>query len=256
MWDTFIDWLQNTAVDVGLTIAWAIAWLAGSMWLARIASERVTETLSRRAVEWDGAVLASRLVSIAIRVAGVLIALTVLGVPGTGLLAVVSAFTVAIGLSLQDVMRNFFAGVYMLLERPFKVGDRITVKGVVGEVQGIDLRTTIVKAESNEMVLIPNATVFTEVIRNETRYTVRRLEFTVKTKTRTLEQVEELVKTRLAGSKLVHGTGPNARIVSRGDDLLTISVAILVENTNEAQNSVTQAVLDALPNDSVEVGTT
>src|SRR5690606_11371705 len=123
--------------------------------------------LSQRRLDWNGSVLLSRLVSISIKVAAILVVLNILGVSGTGLLAVVSAFTVAIGLSLQDVMKNFFAGIYLLLERPCRAGDRIVVKDVLGEVKGIDIRTTLIKNRDNELVLIPNATIFTEILRNE-----------------------------------------------------------------------------------------
>lgn len=250
-----INWnaLGDLALEIGITLFWVAVVLVGGFWVARYAGLWVRRSLSRQSMGWNGTVLVSRLVSIVIRVASAMFALTTLGVSGTGLLAVASAFTVAVGLSLQDVMRNFFAGIYLLLERPFKAGDRIVVKDVVGEVQGIDVRTTLVKNLDNELVLIPNATIFTEILRNDTHYGVRRLDFTIKSESRSLDQIEERLQEALSSMEGVKRPLPAPHIISREPPLLTITCSLVIDNRDDVQNQVTQAVIDALPEDTLEV---
>jgi small-conductance mechanosensitive channel len=97
-----------------------------------------------------------------------LIALGILGVSPTGLLAVVGAVGLAFSLAIQDILKNFFSGVYLLLERPFRVGDTIKVKDQQGVVENIGVRTTQLRTTDNVQVLVPNAMVFAEVVTNHT----------------------------------------------------------------------------------------
>ncbi len=76
--------------------------------------------------------------------------------------------TLAFSLALQDILKNFFSGVYLLLERPFRVGDTIKVKEQTGVVENIGVRTTQLRTVDNVQILVPNATVFSEVVANQT----------------------------------------------------------------------------------------
>lgn len=251
-----LEWLRDAAGSAAGTLLLAAAWVVGGFWIARLASRWVKDLLTRQSLGWNGTVLVSRLVSISIRIVAIMIALSVLGVSGTGLIAIASAFTVAIGLSLQDVMKNFFAGVYLLLERPFKAGDRIVIKDVTGEVQGIDIRTTLVRNINNELVLIPNATVFTEILRNDTYYGVRRVELTITSPDRKLEEIETSLHAALDDLPGIRSPLREPRIASRTADGLTVKLSVIVDNTDLDQNRVVEAIIDALPGDVVEVTST
>jgi small-conductance mechanosensitive channel len=248
-----IDAIPDPLIDIATLLFWCAFWLIGGFYLARYARVWVGRTLSTRSVGWSGTILVSRLVSIAIRVLSVLPVLNLLGVSGTGLLAVVSAFTVAIGLSLQDVMKNFFAGIYLLLERPFKVGDRIVVRDVFGQVQAIDIRTTHIKNVDNELVLVPNATIFTEILRNDTYFGVRRVELTITTDSRSASDVRDRLTDALVSTDVVKQPIPEPRIISRDATHLKLTSSLMIDNTDAAQNEVAQAVIDALPGDTIEV---
>ena len=89
-----------------------------------------------------------------------LIVLGMLGVNPTGLVAVLGAVGLAFSLAIQDILKNFFSGVYLLLERPFRVGDTIKVKDQQGVVENIGVRTTQLRTADNIQVLVPNAMVF------------------------------------------------------------------------------------------------
>ena len=95
-----------------------------------------------------------------------LIVLGILGVNSTGLVTVAGAVGLAFSLAIQDILKNFFSGVYLLLERPFRVGDTIRVKEQQGVVENIGVRTTELRTPENVQVLVPNAVVFAEVVTN------------------------------------------------------------------------------------------
>lgn len=250
-WTT--DVFSDLAIAVGKQLLLAGVYIVVGFWLARLARVWVTTALSRRSVGWSGTVLLARLASTSIRIVSIIMALIAIGVSATGLLAVLGAFTVAIGLSLQDIFKNLFAGIYLLMERPFRVGDRIAIRDVVGEVQGIDIRTTLIRNLDSELVLVPNALVFTEILRNDTHYGVRRLDLTIVSGTRSVVEIDRLLRDGLAETSHVHRPIPVARIASRTPEGLTIETSLLIDHTDEAELLVADRVVTLLDADSVTV---
>jgi small-conductance mechanosensitive channel len=95
-----------------------------------------------------------------------LIVFVVFKPPVSTLLAISASVGLAFGLGAQDLIRNLIAGVLMLFERPFLVGDMIAVAGHYGEVQDIGLRATLLKTFDDSLVTLPNALVFSQAISN------------------------------------------------------------------------------------------
>jgi small-conductance mechanosensitive channel len=81
-----------------------------------------------------------------------------------------------VGFALQDVMKNFAAGVILLLQAPFRESDTISVVGFDGIVQAINMRATVMKTHDGRIVIIPNATILSNAIVNYTRADRRRVE--------------------------------------------------------------------------------
>jgi small-conductance mechanosensitive channel len=105
---------------------------------------------------------------------GTLIVLAVWDVQLAVPVTVLGAVTVALTLSLQDILKNLVAGVYLLVERPFRIGDEIVVDKYVGEVEDIHMRVTTLRTTSGEQVLIPNSLIFSSAVTNNTAYRRRR----------------------------------------------------------------------------------
>ena len=80
---------------------------------------------------------------------------------------VIGAVGLAFSLAMQDILKNFFSGVYLLLERPFRVGDTIKVKDQEGVVENIGVRTTTLRTVHNVRVMVPNAMIFAEIVANQ-----------------------------------------------------------------------------------------
>ncbi|MHB1319355.1 MAG: mechanosensitive ion channel family protein [Anaerolineae bacterium] len=104
---------------------------------------------------------------------GALSALSMVKVDVTGFVAGLGVTGLVLGLALQDVARNFVAGVILLLRRPFQVGEAISVAGVEGSVVEINTRDTTIRRWDGEQAIIPNSTIFTSIITNYSRATLR-----------------------------------------------------------------------------------
>ncbi|MGB7416177.1 MAG: mechanosensitive ion channel family protein [Thermosynechococcaceae cyanobacterium] len=72
--------------------------------------------------------------------------------------------SVAVGFAFQDIFKNFLAGILLLLQEPFALGDQIVVEGYEGTVEGIALRSTQIRTYQGELVVMPNSTVFTSPV--------------------------------------------------------------------------------------------
>jgi small conductance mechanosensitive channel len=87
---------------------------------------------------------------------------------------VISALTVAFTFAIQDILKDLVAGLYILVERPFHIGDQITTANYTGQVENVQLRATRLRLVSGEEVSIPNALVFGGIVVNNTEYEQRR----------------------------------------------------------------------------------
>src|SRR5258708_327102 len=94
-----------------------------------------------------------------------------LTVPAT----VISIITVGIALVIQDILRNLAAGLYILLEGPFQIGDTITTDKYTGNVEAVELRATKLRIISGEQVIVPNSMLFSGIVINKTIYDERRV---------------------------------------------------------------------------------
>lgn len=92
-----------------------------------------------------------------------------LGVNITGLLTSLSIGGLAVGLAAQDTLANFFGAVSVLVDKPFRVGDRIKLDAIDGTVEAIGLRSTRVRHLDGYLITVPNKTIGSAVITNITR---------------------------------------------------------------------------------------
>lgn len=103
-------------------------------------------------------------------------ALDSLGVDTTSLIAIVGAAGLAIGLSLQDSLKNFAAGVMLLLFKPFKEGDFVEVAGASGIVEKIAIFSSVMRSADNRELIIPNGSIYGDVIINFSARDTRRVD--------------------------------------------------------------------------------
>ncbi len=108
----------------------------------------------------------------------IMIVASSLGINVSSLLAVLSIAGVAVSLSIQDILSNFFSGVVLLGSRPFKVGDYVTAGGQTGTVVETGITHTKLHTLDNQVILVPNSMVASNVITNVTAEATRRVDLT------------------------------------------------------------------------------
>jgi small-conductance mechanosensitive channel len=171
----FIDFFKQDFVIRIATICLAV--LVGYL-LAKTTGRAIQKALAHR-LDAHQVELFRRISFYSILILSVLTGLNEAGINLSVLVGAAGVASVAIGFASQTTMSNLISGVFMLLERPFVVGDTIKVGQTVGEVNSLGLLSTLLRTPENMMVRIPNETLMKSEITNVTRYPLRRLELVV-----------------------------------------------------------------------------
>jgi small conductance mechanosensitive channel len=142
--------------------------------LTRLVAERFTDNFSLQ-------LLAVQAATVGIWISGILL-VCILLFPDLGLgdiIALLGLSSVAVGFAFQDIFKNFLAGILLLLNQPFKVGDQIIVSDYEGTVDDINIRSTKIRTYQNENIVIPNSLVFTNPIEVLTEDSKRRTDLVI-----------------------------------------------------------------------------
>jgi small conductance mechanosensitive channel len=167
--------LRDTLVDYAIRTLWAAVVVVIAIVLARAVRTVTMRRLTRHRAQANATILLGNLAQLGVIVLGVLIVLAIYTQGAFGwILTSFSVVGIVIGLSLQDILRNFFAGVWVLVERPFRIGDSIDVSGYTGLVEEISFRTTQLRTADGRQVIIPNGDFMTKPVVNLTRFPLRR----------------------------------------------------------------------------------
>jgi small conductance mechanosensitive channel len=175
----FLVQMQLLLVDGGVRFLAAIAILVVGWMLATYVKQWVMAGLERLPIDLTLKPLLASLFRYAILILTFILVLGQFGVQTTGLIAVMGAAGLAIGLALQGTLSNVAAGVMLLILRPFRVGQFVEISGHQGTVREIGLFTTILMTRDTIYVSIPNSSVFGGTIVNYTREPRRRVNFTI-----------------------------------------------------------------------------
>lgn len=152
--------------------------------------------------------------------------LSLLGVPTTSMIAVLSAFALAISLALQGTFSNVAGGIVIVMTKPFSEGDYIDVGGTAGTVETITIFSTKLVTPDNKAVIIPNSTVASANITNFSAKDMRRLDLKVSVAYGTdVEQVKTVVLGVIKSHKeTLKNPAPMVRLVEHGNSALIFTV--------------------------------
>jgi small-conductance mechanosensitive channel len=110
----------------------------------------------------------------------ILLGLSNLGVNITALLAGLGVGGVAVALALQNVLGDLFASLSIALDKPFVIGDNLTIDTFIGKVEHIGIKTTRLRSESGEQIILSNADILKSRVRNFGRLSQLRILATVR----------------------------------------------------------------------------
>lgn len=172
------DLRELFTTDRLLSIAKGVIVLGVGLVLARLAGRGVARLVKNR-VSVQAALLLRRLVWASLSTLVLLMALSHFGFDLSILLGAAGVLTVAVGFASQTSMSNLISGVFLMVERPFVVGDLIRVSDTTGRVVSIDLLSVRLRTFDNLAVRVPNESLFKSQITTLTTYPLRRCDVNV-----------------------------------------------------------------------------
>lgn len=188
MTDGFFARLPNILVAIATVALFVLgARLARKVVVNLCKSTRLDETLCHAL---------GTIVIFFINLLGVLVAATIVFPsfsPGN-LVAGLGITSVAVGFAFKDILENFFAGILLLWQKPFRIGDEIKTNGFEGTVEDIDIRSTRLKTIDGELVVVPNGSMLSSPIVVLTGYAQRRIKMTVAaTQGKSVDEMRQLI---------------------------------------------------------------
>jgi small conductance mechanosensitive channel len=170
------SFLSTTVTELAMKILAAIAfWIIGRWLIGRVIAV-IQAAMNRNHVDPTLTKYLGSIVAIALNIALVLGILGYFGVQTTSFAAMLAGAGVAIGAAWSGLLGNFAAGAFMLVLRPMKVGDFVSVGGITGTVHELGLFGTTIVTPDNVMTIVGNGKVFGDTIQNFSILPVRRVD--------------------------------------------------------------------------------
>lgn len=170
------EFLLTTGADLAIKVLAAIAfWLVGR-WLIGKVVTAMQAAMGRSQFDPTLTKYLGSIVAVVLNIALVLGILGYFGIQTTSIAAMLAGAGVAIGVAWSGLLAHFAAGAFLLILRPFKVGDFVGAGGVVGTVKEIGLFGTTIVTPDNVMTVVGNNKLFSENIQNFSALPVRRVD--------------------------------------------------------------------------------
>jgi small conductance mechanosensitive channel len=211
----FQTFLSTTASELAIKVLASIAfWIIGRWLIGRVIAV-VQAAMSRNNVDPTLTKYLGNIVAIALNIALALGILGYYGIQTTSFAALLAGAGVAIGAAWSGMLGNFAAGAFMLVLRPFKVGDFVSVGGVLGTVHELGLFATTIVTPDNVMTLVGNGKIFSDTLQNFSALPVRRVDRTAQLAAG-VDPLDAITRLRVAVSQIANvstDTGPDVALL-------------------------------------------
>lgn len=175
-WQRVWDTASAQLTTFGLKVLGAIAlWIIGR-WLIRLGVRLLAASLGRQQIDPTLQRYIGNIVSVALNIVLVVAILGYFGVETTSFAALIAALGIAIGAAWGGLLANFAAGAFLIVLRPFKVGDYVKAGGSEGTVKEIGLFATTILSPDNVVTLVGNNKIFSDTIQNFSASSYRRVD--------------------------------------------------------------------------------
>ena len=257
LWTTITESLQELITPERLvSMARAALFLLVGFVLAKLAA-RALERVLRRTLEPTQAFLARRIVYYVLLALVVASVLMEMGFDLSVLLGAAGILTVALGFASQTSASNLISGLFLVVERPFAIGDTIRIGNHTGEVLAIDLLSTKLRTFDNLFVRVPNESVMKGEVINFTRFPIRRLDMQIQVAYKEDQQRVREVLVRLVDEdpRCLEEPRPQVFFQDFADSgiNLQLSVWALQANFFEVKNTLPDAILEAFQEAGIEI---
>ncbi|MDQ2651715.1 MAG: mechanosensitive ion channel family protein [Chloroflexota bacterium] len=239
------------ALSALVSLAWIAFVVVLAIWLGR----KVRAWMVQRArAAWPAnpyrATLIDQVLLVSMVVVAVLFAFRVIGVPANSLVTGIGIFLGALSIALQDVLKNLVAGMYLLVEQPFKHGDRLVLpddQGVDGWVENVRMRVTEVRNPQRELLLVPNYLIFSKTVINRTELAPYSLQITMQMIAAEPEDVEGEIRAALLEVTGPGYTPPFVELTATGPLGASATIQIWFAFSSEVRQDVIAALHRRFP---------
>ena len=207
----------------------ALIVLIASIILAKFITKIVLFRLSKRDLNREVLILMGRMITYGIVFLGIISATEIVGL---NLGTLVAFLGVGMGFALKDILSNFIAGIMILTQKKFKIGDNVKMGDVMGKITEIETRTTQIQSFDGTLLIIPNAQMITAVIESFSANEFRRIKFDVGVHYETpLQESIQLAIASVTKNKQVMPE-PHTNVVATefGDSSINLQVQFWVES--------------------------
>lgn len=185
----------------------------------------------------------------------IIISLGKFGISIAPFVAALGALTFGVGLALQGPVSNYGAGLAIILSRPFKVGDTVTINDYSGVVKDVKLANTQLATEDGEIITIPNKKIIGEVIHNSFSYKLAEVTIGIDYDDDPQVAIDAIVLVLLATEGVASEPKPQVGVDSFGDFSVNIGVRFWVpmESYFETRYKVNQKLFSAIQNAGITI---
>ena len=169
------EWL----VANGANLLLALVILIVGRWVVKWGTYILTRALQRAGLDATLVRFLEKIIYYTLLVTVIIAAADQAGIKTTSFIAILGAAGLAVGLALKDSLANFASGVLLIIFQPFRVGDMVTVAGVTGTVERIDIFSSILITPDNQKIILPNGSITGDVITNLTALPTRRIDLVI-----------------------------------------------------------------------------
>ena len=218
-------WLKSNLAH----LTGAVAVLVIGVILARVLSKWADRALTgSERIEPTVARFLSNIIKYALWVVVAITVLTQFGVQTTSIIAALGGLALAVGLALQGTLSNVAAGVMILIQRPFRVGEYITAGTVAGTVQAIGLFTTEILQLDGQYVMVPNNELWNKAVVNASRMPTRRFELVVPIayEDDIAAAKQAMLELALADPRVLAEPAPVAFVAALGDNAVRVGLRV------------------------------
>ncbi len=178
-WQQILEKAKTVALNYGPNVIGAVAILVIGWIGAKIIRAIVRKVMVRAKVDPTLSGFAGNMIYMMLLAFVVISALDRLGVSTGSFVAIIGAAGLAIGFALQGSLSNLAAGVMIIIFRPFRQGDFIEAAGTLGDVEEIQVFSTIMNTKDNKRIIVPNSKLMGGVITNYSANDTRRVDLVV-----------------------------------------------------------------------------
>ncbi len=245
----YLQQLQIKAADLGLDLLQGIIVFLAFLAVALVARKAIRAAIGRLSTQGHVDHIVAQLAYAVTVAVGAIVALSATGrVNVAALVTSLGLAGFAVGFAVKDVLGNFLAGVLILVQRPFTIGDEIALTGAEGRVESIRVRDTLIRTGEGSLLYVPNGIVFNSIVANKSASDVRLVTCRFSCDYQAdIGEVRDISSSRLAGNKsILKSPAPQVLLTDPTDNGLAFLIKFWIDPSESSAEAQKSAVLEGI----------